>query len=1130
MAKSVGFNIKLSIDGKEVVVSAKKGVEDLGKALGTLPSRADKAQLSLAQFATITTGIRSAYLAVQDITGQLQTFIDKSNAATEAQTKLRVVMGQRMGASNEDVEYINQLVAAQTKLGVVGGTVQRSGLQQLATFASQRQTLATLLPAMNNLLVQQNGLNASTQDAVGVANLMGKALMGNVGALTRVGITLTDHQKELIKTGDEYTRATTLAEAITQNVGDMNAEIAKTDAGKVKQQQNAFAGLEAQIGKVIGPYQELINTFGQIGFAVTGVMQMATALIGLVRATRLATLASKMWSVAQATFATAGQFLIAIINGQTMSLAAFRAGIRATIASLGIIGVAIAALNLVFEALTSSLLSANDSLEDTQKVMSATERRAEALKSSNDAVSASVAEEKNHIQALTDIIHSNTAKLKDKEKAVKELKSIVPTFTATIDAEGRAHDNASTAIATHIHMLDLLQRAIAAYNTGQKIQQEASDASFAASQANQKVNTKQHNVDAVQNELDRHHDAYYDTHTYTDTYGVKSQYDVATEAGGRKIQELHTQESALASAQASARQANANNRAAQQALKGLSTWQNNYVMEGLGESDRKLMEGIMNNVSLHGGDYNAITADLFGRSLTPAETGRGGGGGTSGGRTGRGTVPPPADKPLTWIENPKGRSDYEQNSKYLQQEIDNLDAANAVDAARIKVLQEQKAAVDQIIGKYNQLENAPEPPKADEALQTYADLDYAIQYYENELRTALPEARPGIQAHIDKLSEIRKKWEDADKGVKEYHPEDIGKLNTIGDLDRAIQYYQQEQSKQTADEITNTQRTINALEDKRKAMMRGADLLSRQNEIDDINSLSEKELRVRVRAIGFDGLTDKIKELQKLLGDTKNPLTSDQRKQVERMIGVYEQWRRKSVSAFDTVQKGWDSVKGIGGGISSITDALQNNGNAWEKLTSVIDGFIQLYESISAIVGIINMITMATGGNTAAKQEEAAATDTSTAATAANAAAQVSAAVGAVPVIAANKLMTASFVELATAKYFAAHAEIPFVGAGIAAGFSAQAVAQTIAAGVMPFANGGIVSGPTLALVGEYGGAKNNPEVVAPLDKLKDMLDGGAGTVSVNVSGRLKNNDIALSAIRGIKNSPSLQKEFKSLL
>jgi hypothetical protein len=47
---------------------------------------------------------------------------------------------------------------------------------------------------------------------------------------------------------------------------------------------------------------------------------------------------------------------------------------------------------------------------------------------------------------------------------------------------------------------------------------------------------------------------------------------------------------------------------------------------------------------------------------------------------------------------------------------------------------------------------------------------------------------------------------------------------------------------------------------------------------------------------------------------------------------------------------------------------------------------------------------------------------------------------------------------------------------------------------VKKFADGGIISGPTMGLMGEYPGAKSNPEVVAPLDKLKDMMGGGGGS------------------------------------
>jgi hypothetical protein len=61
------------------------------------------------------------------------------------------------------------------------------------------------------------------------------------------------------------------------------------------------------------------------------------------------------------------------------------------------------------------------------------------------------------------------------------------------------------------------------------------------------------------------------------------------------------------------------------------------------------------------------------------------------------------------------------------------------------------------------------------------------------------------------------------------------------------------------------------------------------------------------------------------------------------------------------------------------------------------------------------------------------------------------------------------------------------------------------------FANGGIVSGPTLGLVGEYPGASTNPEVIAPLDKLQSMLGGmGTGDNGFIAETRVSGRDLAL--------------------
>jgi hypothetical protein len=87
-------------------------------------------------------------------------------------------------------------------------------------------------------------------------------------------------------------------------------------------------------------------------------------------------------------------------------------------------------------------------------------------------------------------------------------------------------------------------------------------------------------------------------------------------------------------------------------------------------------------------------------------------------------------------------------------------------------------------------------------------------------------------------------------------------------------------------------------------------------------------------------------------------------------------------------------------------------------------------------------------------------------------------------------------------------ASLANVGGGVSSGSSMGKNSN-----VRKFANGGIVSGPTFGLMGEYPGAKSNPEVVAPLDKLKDMIGGGGGTFV------LRGQDLLLSVNRAQKAS-----------
>ena len=178
-----------------------------------------------------------------------------------AETKLTEIYKTRMGASKQAAQATMDLASALQKEGIIGDEVQLSGAQQLATFAKMPDTVNTLLPAMNNLLAQQKGYNATAEDATGIANLMGKVLGGQVGALKRVGITFDENQEKMLKAGTEEEKAAVLAQVITDNVGNMNKTMAETDLGKIQQMKNSMGDLVEEIGGALAPALSQVADF-----------------------------------------------------------------------------------------------------------------------------------------------------------------------------------------------------------------------------------------------------------------------------------------------------------------------------------------------------------------------------------------------------------------------------------------------------------------------------------------------------------------------------------------------------------------------------------------------------------------------------------------------------------------------------------------------------------------------------------------------------------------------------------------------------------------------------------------------------------------------------------------------------
>ena len=90
--------------------------------------------------------------------------------------------------------------------------------------------------------------------------------------------------------------------------------------------------------------------------------------------------------------------------------------------------------------------------------------------------------------------------------------------------------------------------------------------------------------------------------------------------------------------------------------------------------------------------------------------------------------------------------------------------------------------------------------------------------------------------------------------------------------------------------------------------------------------------------------------------------------------------------------------------------------------------------------------------------------------------------------------------------------------------FMAMAIGGVLSsfASIPKFAAGGIVSGPTMGIMGEYAGARSNPEVIAPLNKLQGMLDTGGGGGAFTLETKVSGQDLLLVLQRAEKQNKRL--------
>lgn len=367
MPKEVSFVIRLDDKGtfKKVTVDA----EQLGRAVRSVQDESEKAKRAVLTWSEASQAIGVLQSTIGELQGVVTDLTKAYQVQLVAETQIETIMRQRMAATSSEIQSIKNLCSAQQELGVIGDEVQLSGAQQMATFLKDKQSLDVLIPAMNNLVAQQNGLNATNQDAVSIGNMMGKAMQGQVEVLQRVGITFDDAQKQVLQFGTESERAAMLAQVITENVGNMNAELAKTDAGKQKQLENTLGDVKEKLGQMVQGIAPAITMLSQLTIAGAGIAKLTTSLYASVKAVYTLTASTQILSQSKTAAVAISRMLVASYHGESVGATtaavatrALGAAVKGLLVATGV-GVAIVALGEAISYLTSSSDDAASSVD-----------------------------------------------------------------------------------------------------------------------------------------------------------------------------------------------------------------------------------------------------------------------------------------------------------------------------------------------------------------------------------------------------------------------------------------------------------------------------------------------------------------------------------------------------------------------------------------------------------------------------------------------------------------------------------------------------------------------------------------------------------------------------------------------
>lgn len=256
MAKTIGVLLSLKDQFTTPLQKATKSVKNMDRQL-------EKAGNQIKAFGNkVKSGMKTVAkwgaIGFSALTAGAVLFAKQSIDAAKDQVRieklLETTMKRTSNASKEQIQAIKDEASALQNVGIVGDEVALAGANQLAVYGLRSDQIKKLMPNLNDMIAKEKGLNGTQEDAVAMADVIGKAMNGKTKGLLKYGVSLTAAEEKLFKTMKQEQRMEFISKKLNESIGGTNKALRETDEGKIVAAKNAWGDMKEEVGKKLLPY------------------------------------------------------------------------------------------------------------------------------------------------------------------------------------------------------------------------------------------------------------------------------------------------------------------------------------------------------------------------------------------------------------------------------------------------------------------------------------------------------------------------------------------------------------------------------------------------------------------------------------------------------------------------------------------------------------------------------------------------------------------------------------------------------------------------------------------------------------------------------------------------------------